>query len=139
VVDSDIRGGETHLRVDAARSLVDNILGKDLTAEVTPAIVKDIRNALEPETGWRAAKRSGRAAVPSGQATVALDRLLDKLRSVGLFVVPCGEVESFVKAVGHHGPRWVTQVVEDRHIEKAIEAQDFVQSILESLPASGTH
>lgn len=66
VVDAQIRGGETRLRVDAAYALIEEILGDDSTAEVTPPVVSKIRHALEPETGWRAAKRSGRAVVPSG-------------------------------------------------------------------------
>jgi hypothetical protein len=118
--------------------MIHEVLGDDSSAEVTTAVVKSIRNVLEPETGWRAAKRSGRAVVPSGDATVALDRLLAGLKSLGLFVVPVGEVESFVKSVGHHGPRWVTQVIEDGHIGAAAAAQAFVREVFDSLPPSGS-
>lgn len=57
------------------------------------------------------------------------------LRTLGLFVVPVGEVESFVKAVGHKGARWVTHVIEDGQIELATQAQEFVYGVLDSLPA----
>ena len=88
---------------------------------------------MEPETGWRAAKRTGKAAVPAGDATVALLQLLDLLSQKNLFVVPTGEVESFVKTVPGKGPKWVVEVIEGNHIESAVEAKEFVAKVIASL------
>lgn len=133
LIDSHVRGGEQAVRTSDVRKTVDAVLGSDPKAPVTPAMIQTIRRTLEPETGWRAAKQGGRSAVPSGDASVALDRLLGNLQSIGLFVVPHGEVESFVKTVPNHGPRWVVEVIRGDHIKGAAEAHKFVNAIMASL------
>jgi hypothetical protein len=50
--------------------------------------------------------------------------------STGAFIVPYGEVESFVKTVGDKGPQWVVEVIEKGLIDGAREAQDFVDKVL---------
>jgi len=138
LVDTHIRGSMPRLKVGPALESVGTILGDDPNAEVTARQLKDIRSELNPETGWRAAKKSGRAAVPAGDATNALDRLLAQLKSLGVFVVPSGAVESFVKAVGGRGPRWAVEVAAGGQIEKAAEAQEFVGEVLKSMPGGRT-
>ncbi|WP_433165877.1 ATP-dependent nuclease [Kribbella sp. CA-247076] len=135
LVDTNLRGSAPPLKSGPLLEGIRGILGDDPTREVTRSELGNVRRELEPETGWRAAKRSGKAAVPPGDATVALGRLLDQLKGLGIFVVPYGEVESFVKAVGGKGPRWVVEVVAGGHLETAAEAQAFVRELLGSMPA----
>jgi hypothetical protein len=94
---------------------------------------KAIIELLEPESGWRAAKKAGMAAVPSGDATVAANALLASLQAVGLHVVPSGAVESFVKEASGLGPRWVVNVVEGGLLQSAVEAQAFVRDVVDGL------
>ena len=61
---------------------------------------------------WEGLKKSGIAALPSGDATVAFDKLDKALKEVGIFIVPVGELECFVKQVGGHGPDWTNKVLE---------------------------
>lgn len=54
------------------------------------------------------------------------------LRSKGIFIVPVGELEGFIKEVGGHGPEWTNHVLEkypdlDNEIYKPIK--DFIGSI----------
>ena len=37
--------------------------------------------------------------------------MLIALEALGIFVVPVGELERFVKSVGGHGPAWVAEVL----------------------------
>jgi hypothetical protein len=133
VVDAHIRGSEPILQVDDIRQGIASVLHENSGRRVTSQLIRKIREYLEPETGWRAAKRVGQSSVPSGDASVALARLLSNLKERGLFVVPYGEVESFVKSVGGKGPRWVTEVIEKDHIASATEAHHFVDEIIGAL------
>jgi 8-oxo-dGTP pyrophosphatase MutT (NUDIX family) len=134
LVDSHIRGNAAVLKTGLVLESIQGILGDEPTHEITKEQLAAVRRELEPETGWRAAKKSGRAAVPSGDSTVALDRLLDRLKDLGVFVVPYGEVESFVKAFGGKGPRWAVEVAAGGHLENATEARAFVSEVLNSMP-----
>jgi hypothetical protein len=134
ILDAHLRGSEPIVKCGAVSIRINSVLGGDPDQEMTAGIVGEIERALRPETGWRAAKRVGRAAVPHGEGTAAVDRLLAALHATGVFVVPSGAVESFVPAVGREGPRWVVEVVEGGHVGKARDARDFVLGVLSSLP-----
>jgi len=50
----------------------------------------------------------------------------------GVFVVLVGELESFCRTAGGHGPRWVAEVLK-RHLKDdadLIEARDFVNKVV---------
>jgi hypothetical protein len=132
-IDAGLRGNAAPLRVGLVRAAVDAALGDEDEAEVDRSTVQAIRDALEPSGGWAAAKKSGTAAVPPGQATQAVNDLLGDLRKIGLFVVESGAVESFVKVVPNKGSRWVVEVIEGDHIKDAHEAVDFIGGVLKSL------
>ena len=41
----------------------------------------------------------------------AFERIATILRNLRIFVVGVGEMESFVRSVANHGPRWVNEVL----------------------------
>jgi hypothetical protein len=95
--------------------------------------LKDIQNLLKKASPWSEAKKSGKAFLPAGDATVAFNRLNKKAKSYGLNIVEVGELESFVKTVGNHGPKWVNEVLKrdlknDSELE---EARKFVKRLVE--------
>ena len=53
-------------------------------------------------------------------------------KKVGLLVVEVGELESFVKSVGNHGPKWVNEVlIKDIAVDPELnEARDFVKKLI---------
>lgn len=81
---------------------------------------------------WVQAKRWGRRAVPERlQGTCEL--LSSSLAEMGLFFVEVGELEGFVRGVGHHGARWAGQVLKRYDAASAPEleeARTFVQRVL---------
>jgi hypothetical protein len=133
VVDAGIRGREAAHTRGRLRAAITDALSGDDASPVDSATISRVHEALEPPAGWAAAKKKGRAEVPPGEATVALDRLLSDLRGLGVFVVPTGAVESWVKAASHRGPSWVVEVIEKSLIIEASESQRFVTDVLESL------
>lgn len=89
-----------------------------------------LRAVIRAESGWDKAKRSGIEALPQGDAYTAATRLLESLASIGLLVVPVGELERFAPGVGKHGPAWVADVLEKRlHLEPIPAAAAFARAI----------
>lgn len=132
-VDAGIRGHGAQLTLLLARQKVMEALEGPDDGPVTNSIVKKVENAIEPPAGWHAAKRIGSRAVPNGNATVALDRLVALLRDCGVNVVPSGAVESWVPSVGNHGTTWVAEVMERGLVAEATNAQAFVSRIVDDL------
>lgn len=88
----------------------------DLLASIKDTIFpktaqKSIESVLRRSSPWAHAKTVGKAFVPSGDSTIACDRLLSNLEASGLFIVPVGELEGFCRSVGNHGPKWVNEVL----------------------------
>jgi hypothetical protein len=83
-----------------------------VTDRLLPANVTGvIQSVLRKASAWSQAKEVGKSFVPSGQETVAYGRLAQALRSLGVFLVEAGELESFCKSEGKHGPAWVNEVL----------------------------
>lgn len=73
--------------------------------------VSEIQKALKKASAWAHAKEAGKAFIPSGDPTKAFERLQSKFKEKGLFVLEVGELESFAKSLGNHGPKWVSEVL----------------------------
>ncbi len=93
------------------------------------AKVQEIQKILKKASAWSEAKEVGKSYVPSGDATKAFERIQVKLRERGFFVLDVGELESFVKSVGNHGPKWVSEVLsKDLKTDPELEvAREFVK------------
>ena len=72
---------------------------------------KAIQKIFRRSTPWATAKEVGKAFVPPGQPTQAYERLIGTLKQHGIYIVEVGELESFARSVGNHGPRWVNEVL----------------------------
>ena len=59
-------------------------------------------------------------------------RLFSALETMGIFVVPVGELEGFCRTVGNHGPGWVAEVLKKNLIadQELEEARNFVAKII---------
>jgi hypothetical protein len=102
--------------------------GTVVPKETLKAIEKLTKNA----SAWSYAKNSGIAAIPPGEPTVAANRLLEKLKKLGIFVAPNGEMEGFCRSISGHGPRWVEAAVTLRNLATDVEftaARSYVKEI----------
>jgi hypothetical protein len=84
----------------------------DASEQIDRSISKAIREALIPAVGWSRAKRTGLGLLRPGQAAAAGDRLLGALSNGGVFIVPDGEMESFVRNETADKNDWVRNVLE---------------------------
>ena len=72
---------------------------------------KDIDEAFKRKSPWAKVKEFGLDGVPNGHAREECEALLKLLEAVGIYLVPSGEMESFCRSVGGHGPKFVTKVL----------------------------
>lgn len=79
---------------------------------------------------WDRVKELGLVAVPSGSAHNACQRLLTILDALRVHVVPGGEIESFDRSNGMHGPAWVTSALMGGIHQSSQPAKDYVGKLL---------
>lgn len=113
----ELEAKELKEEIDA---IFDSVNEKIMPKDKISAIGKSLKKA----SAWAHAKQVGKLFIPSGEATVAYENLIQNLKSKNIYVVELGELESFVKSVGNHGPKWVNEVlikdlINDPEIESA--------------------
>ena len=102
------------------------------TGEFPENLQSKINTLFRRASPWDAVKRAGEPALPAGQATLQFRRLHALCKSVGLWIVPVGELEGFCKSVGGHGPSWIQEIIGSRDLSNAQELEDarkFVREI----------
>ena len=92
--------------------MISQILDGASTQYLSSKEIKSIRETISTISKWDGIKKTGEAAIPAGDATVAFKRLKQTLQLHGIYLVPVGELECFIKDIGGHGPEWVNDVLE---------------------------
>ncbi|HNC11813.1 MAG TPA: AAA family ATPase [Cyclobacteriaceae bacterium] len=125
-------------RTEAESTLPDikSIAAMDLISEKRIFdLRKDVRNALEVADKWAGVKAEGKAKLP---AEVADDfDQLDKLcQAMGIFIVPCGSLESWLAGNGlpptkNNKSKWITKALVwlDENKPEKLAVKDFVTKI----------
>lgn len=111
--------------------------------EVLSRGMKDIYDSMNAKSSngndaWKMVKKIGKAGF-EGCEPAAYERVEAICRSVGLYVVPCGEMECFDKTINKDKKDWVYYVLEnyDLAVEpKMNEAREFVLDIVNYKPPS---
>lgn len=110
-------------------------LEKQLALSESPTLssdeIRQIRAILNQPNPWALVKKYGERGIPSGDATLAFQRIKEEFARRCIFLVPVGELEGFIKAVGGHGPEWVNNVLDkypDLDDEAYSEAKRFIDS-----------
>lgn len=98
-------------------------------------IIYDSMNAKSSceNDAWTQIKKIGKVGF-SGDAPAAYERVEAVCKSVGLFVVPVGEMECFDKTVNKEKKDWVYNVLENYNLAeepKLEDARKFVQSVVD--------
>lgn len=103
-------------------------------------VAERIQRLLPKRSPWSTLKLSGRSGVPGGEPVQSFDKLVDSLKSIGLFVVVPGEAERFVSSIGGHGPEWASAVLEQKDFASDPElevAKQFMRTVLAELKNPG--
>ena len=102
-------------------------------------VIYDSMNAKNSniKNTWNQIKKVGKAGF-TGNEPAAYERVEAMCKSVGLFVVPVGEMECFNKTVNKEKKEWVYYVLENYNLateEKFDEARKFMQEIVDYMPS----
>lgn len=117
---------------------IENVLS-DIRASqnVTNKHQQQINNFIRAAKGWSKAKSLGFEVLSSDKTTIDETKsLLEKLKKSNIWVVPCGELESFDASINEHGPNWVHEVLDKGLIDdttKLSEARSFVRELMKEL------
>lgn len=115
-----------------ATAMIEQVLSSSKNPTLSKKEIETIKEALKTVSKWAALKEFGTNAIPRGDATVAFDSMNTILKEHGVYIVPAGELECFIKEVGGHGPDWVNTVLEKYpNLDDPVyeEISKFVQSI----------
>lgn len=102
--------------VGTLRNVVAPLLKRVAASAISDDESTKIKEALKTRSGWKHVKLAGVPALPN-TAGSALE-VLEFLLGLGIFLVPCGELESWY--IGHEtrkGAPYVTKILEDRRHE----------------------
>ena len=91
---------------------INQILDSSTSCFLSKRELKDIRASIATISKWDNIKRGGSSALPSGQPTKSFKDMDQILKKSGIYIVPVGELECFIKEVGGHGPEWSNKVLE---------------------------
>jgi predicted ATPase len=119
------------LTVDIKKEIENTFIST--TERIFPKVkINEIQRALKKASAWSEAKEVGKSYIPSGDSTQAFERIQIKLKEKGFLVLEVGELESFVKSVGNHGPKWVSEVLtKDLTTDAELEpARQFVKQFI---------
>ncbi|MFW6046652.1 MAG: ATP-dependent nuclease [Candidatus Woesearchaeota archaeon] len=127
-----IEDKKPELQIDEAKQQINETLDNNSEKYLTKKSIRDIKKILRKTSAWSYAKEQGKNFIPNGQPTQDYQILVEELNQAGLYVVEIGELESFCKSVGNHGPKWVNEVLQkdlksDSELE---EARNFVEKIV---------
>lgn len=107
-VDSAVRSGnKPKTNKEIKENIIEIINGSD--EEDLPK--GDISESLKQGKAWNIVKKFGESGIPNGNAQSDYKLLRDKLESIGIYLVPVGEIENFCPEVGSHGPKFVTKLL----------------------------
>ncbi|MFJ6798884.1 ATP-dependent nuclease [Streptomyces sp. NPDC091268] len=117
--------------VDGFRSAVkQSFEGSSGHAALTGQMVDHLMKLLKGSSGWDVLKKAGLSGL-QGDEHAAAQRVLDAAADLGLFIAPCGELESWVRQVSNaKKSTWSRRVFEEGWYAKPTsELREFCESI----------
>lgn len=111
LVKSEIESKRPEFLTSEVKTELNNILGSVSDRIFPKNKVNEIQKVLKKASPWTEAKEVGKAFIPNGDATQAFDKIQKIFIEKGLLIPEVGELESFVKSIGNHGPKWINQVL----------------------------
>jgi hypothetical protein len=120
-------------RIIDVRREVDEFLDSTEDEFLTKTAEKRIQKLAHSDDAWSIVKETGETGIPSGNATVAWQRLNTSLRAFGLFVVPVGALEGWDGSIGNHGPKWAVEALGAGLHKREGDHADFVSAVERSI------
>ena len=94
-----------------AKITINQVLDSSTSKNLSNKESETIKEAVSTISKWKTLKSSGISALPPVGATSSFRKIDKLLKEHGVYIVPVGELECFIKEVGGHGPEWVNKVL----------------------------
>lgn len=109
---SNLHSPKEKINRNDAMKEINAILNTSKNKDLSKKEIQSIRTIITTTSKWTTLKSSGKTALPAGSATLAFNKIDQILQKKGIYIVPVGELEGFVKEIGGHGPEWVNTLLE---------------------------
>lgn len=129
---SNLHSAKEFVIRENAKVEISRILDSGKLENLSRKEIDGIRDVVSTISPWSNLKMGGKSALPAGDASAAFDELDKKLCAAGIFIVPCGELECFVKSTGGHGPEWVNKVLE-AHPDLSDSVYDAIKEFIKTM------
>lgn len=129
---SNIHSAKERINRINAKTSINAVIDNSNNKTLSDKELQDIKSIIRTISKWDNIKKCGVSAIPAGNASLAFERIDWQLRNVGVFIVPVGELECFIKGVGNHGPEWVRNVLEcypDLENDVYLQIKQFIESV----------
>lgn len=129
VVDNEVRNGLKSKSVHAIKIDIQEIIQNSNPDHLPASAIKESLKQVSP---WNEVKRYGSSRIPRGDGTTRYNELDRKLKSIGIYVIPKGEIEGFCPSISGHGPKFVTSLLNAYTLdaEELSEVRRFVTMVL---------
>ncbi|MET9694927.1 AAA family ATPase [Streptomyces sp. NPDC006514] len=131
VVNDYANGTRVVPTIDGFRNAMNEAFnGSSGHAPLTEGMVEKLNKLVKGSSGWDVLKRTGLSGL-QGDEHAAAQRVLDTAADLGLFIAPCGELESWVRQVPNGKKSvWSRKVFEEAwHSKPTPELRAFCESI----------
>ncbi|MFG2698004.1 ATP-dependent endonuclease [Kitasatospora sp. NPDC048407] len=132
VLEDTVNSTVTVTSAPQIKKQINEILGDPRNGDaLTTEQRTNITALLKSSGGWPQLKKAGMPALGSGEPYAAVLRLTDYFARLGVFLVPVGELEGWVRQVpSANKSRWLTDVFEGRHhLHPSVELGDFCSKV----------
>ncbi|MGX9275946.1 ATP-dependent nuclease [Pantoea ananatis] len=75
-----------------------------------------IEEIFKQKKAWSEVKKHGINGLPGGDVRKTFKEFNKKLKALGIFLVPVGEIENFSAETGLHGPKFVNKFLDERDL-----------------------
>lgn len=127
IIESSLSTQDKKLKRISTIAEINDILSPKKEQYISKSEITEIKKLLSIPSKWDSIKKNGESGIPPGDASCAYQKIDSILRDKGIFIVPVGELECFVRDIGGHGPEWVNRLLEtypnleDGHYKKIKE------------------
>ena len=104
---------DTGVRKSEVEALLSEIVKNTKGDSLTAKAVDKIRSLTEKKSRIGRIKTDGKSAIRPGDATRGFEYIDKCLKAKGVFLVPVGELEGFVRQVGGHGSTWLGNLMQE--------------------------
>lgn len=110
VLDEVLRDEKNTISKEDLKQLFADMIDAEGKAEFDKTSLKELKRKVTLEKKWKDIKENGVKAIPK-EAQAPFEKIYRALVAKCIYLVPNGELESFIVAPGH-GPKWVANVIE---------------------------